>query len=149
MRHRSAFLPTLLLSILAIAACIFVPALAADAPLSAERERALKPKDSFRECDVCPEMVVVTAGSFTMGSPDNEKGRVFMNASPQHRVTIARPFAVGKFEVTLDQFEAFVKETGHGTGLICTTFEQGTYGRRPGRSFRNPGFGQNGSHPVT
>ena len=43
-------------------------------PLSPERERALKPKDVFKECDKCPEMVVVTAGSFTMGSPASEEG---------------------------------------------------------------------------
>ena len=44
-------------------------------PLSPEREQALVPKDSFKECDPCPEMVVVPAGSFTMGSPANEEGR--------------------------------------------------------------------------
>ena len=49
-------------------------------PLSAERERALKPKDSFKECDTCPEMVVVPAGSFTMGSPASEKERSAMKA---------------------------------------------------------------------
>src|SRR5579872_4567424 len=44
------------------------------APLSAAQEKALKPKDTFRECANCPEMVVVPAGSFTMGSPTTEPG---------------------------------------------------------------------------
>jgi hypothetical protein len=44
-------------------------------PLSAAEECALKPKEVFKECGQCPEMVVVPAGSFTMGSPDNEKDR--------------------------------------------------------------------------
>jgi class 3 adenylate cyclase len=44
-------------------------------PLSAAEECALKPKDSFKECDKCPEMVVVPAGSFIMGTPDGEKER--------------------------------------------------------------------------
>src|ERR1700730_18164308 len=47
----------------------------ASVPLSPERERALKPKDSFKECATCPEMVVMPAGSFTMGSPANELER--------------------------------------------------------------------------
>lgn len=38
-------------------------------PLSPDHERALQPKDSFTECAKCPEMVVVPAGEFTMGSP--------------------------------------------------------------------------------
>jgi len=43
--------------------------------LMPEAERALKPLASFRECAKdCPEMVVVPAGSFRMGSPATEKG---------------------------------------------------------------------------
>ena len=43
--------------------------------LTPEQERALKPKDAFKECTDCPEMIVVPAGNFTMGSPETEKGR--------------------------------------------------------------------------
>src|SRR5262249_60038938 len=46
-----------------------------DTPLSPEREAALKPRDSFKECGTCPQMVVVPTGNFTMGSPDDEPGR--------------------------------------------------------------------------
>src|SRR4051812_48454940 len=65
-------------------------------PLAAEREHALQPKDTFRECEQCPEMVVVPTGSFLMGSPANEPERD-REEGPQHPVTIARAFAVGKF----------------------------------------------------
>ena len=41
--------------------------------LTVAQERAFKPKDSFRECTDCPEMVVVPAGNYVMGSPDGEK----------------------------------------------------------------------------
>jgi len=78
-----------LLSTMAIVASLYGPAFAADAPLSTERERGLKPSDSFRECDACPEMVVVPAGSFTMGSPADEKDRDKNNnqdEAPQHIV---------------------------------------------------------------
>jgi formylglycine-generating enzyme required for sulfatase activity len=116
-------------------------------PLTPESERALKPGDSFRECDGCPEMVVVPAGSFTMGSPDNEKGRNTWE-SPQHVVTFAQPFAVGKFEVTVDQFAAFVRDTGYDAGATCWTFEHGKFDGREGRSWRHPGFPLDGSHPA-
>ena len=51
-----------------------------------------------------PEMVVVPAGSFTMGSPDDEEGRS-SNEGPRHKVTIAKPFAVGGFAVTFDEWD--------------------------------------------
>jgi formylglycine-generating enzyme required for sulfatase activity len=78
--------------------------------LSAAAEHGLKPRDSFRECadaqgkDYCPIMVVVPAGSFLMGSPPSEKGRS-ANEGPQHQVTIAKAFAVSKFELTFDEWD--------------------------------------------
>jgi formylglycine-generating enzyme required for sulfatase activity len=116
-------------------------------PLSAAEEGALKPKDSFKECDICPEMVVVPAGSFTMGSPDSEEGRL-AGEGPQHVVTIGKPFAVAKFHVTVDQLSAFVTETGYDAGSKCWTIENDNYEERSARSWRNPGYSQNGSHPV-
>ena len=62
---------------------------------------------SFRDCLDCPEMVMVPAGSFTMGSPPGEEGR-FDREGPQRHVTIARPFGVGKFEVTFAEWDACV-----------------------------------------
>jgi formylglycine-generating enzyme required for sulfatase activity len=75
-------------------------------PLLPNRERALKPKDTFSECSQCPEMLVVPAGSFTMGSNVSE------NEKPPHRVTLRQPFAVGKFEVTFDEWDACVAHRG-------------------------------------
>lgn len=80
-------------------------------PLSPERERSLKPKDSFKECDACPEMVVVPAGSFTMGSPSNEPNRN-IDEGPQREVRFSGQFAVGKFSVTFDEWDACVADTG-------------------------------------
>jgi formylglycine-generating enzyme required for sulfatase activity/uncharacterized caspase-like protein len=70
-----------------------------------------RPGRAFRDCDVCPEMVVVPAGSFTMGSPPGEEGRSD-SEGPQRWVTIARPLAVGKFEVTFDEWDACVSAGG-------------------------------------
>jgi formylglycine-generating enzyme required for sulfatase activity len=61
-------------------------------------------------CPACPEMVVAPAGTFTMGSPPSEPGRGIDEA--QVFVEIARPFAVGKFAVTFDQWDACVAEGG-------------------------------------
>jgi hypothetical protein len=77
-----------------------------------DAEQALKPGQTFRECARdCPEMVVVPAGEFMMGSPINEKGRPD-DENPPHRVTIARQFAVSKFEVTFADWDACVSVGG-------------------------------------
>jgi formylglycine-generating enzyme required for sulfatase activity len=110
-------------------------------------DSSLKPQDTFKECDKCPEMVVVPAGSFTMGSPGSEPGRG-VDEAPQHQVTIAKPFAVGKFAITVDQFAAFAAETKFDAGSNCLTLEDGKPEDRQGRSWHNPGFSQEGSHPA-
>jgi formylglycine-generating enzyme required for sulfatase activity len=69
------------------------------------------PGQSFRDCDRCPELVVVPAGSFVMGSPAGEEGR-YLDEGPQRMVTIARAFAVGKFEVTFGEWDACVAGGG-------------------------------------
>ena len=80
--------------------------------LSPDAERALKPGQAFRECAKdCPEMVVVPAGEFMMGSPPTEK-RAMPDEVPQHRVTIARPFAVSKYDVTFNDWDACVSVGG-------------------------------------
>jgi formylglycine-generating enzyme required for sulfatase activity len=76
--------------------------------LSTAQERALKPKDSFKECTDCPEMIAVPAGSFLMGSP---VGQGDNDEHPQHNVSFAKPFAIAKYELTFDQWDGCV---GHG-----------------------------------
>jgi formylglycine-generating enzyme required for sulfatase activity len=80
-------------------------------PLSRAQECGLKPKDLFKECAQCPEMIVVPAGAFTMGSPDDEPERN-KNEGPQRQVTFARPFAVGRYAVTFDEWDACVAAGG-------------------------------------
>ena len=59
----------------------------------------------FRDCSECPEMIVVPAGVYRMGSPSPGPSR---NAAegPVHRVSIPEPFAVGVYEVTFEQWDA-------------------------------------------
>ena len=72
---------------------------------------------SFRDCPDCPEMVVVPAGSFMMGEPSGTT--TDQKVQPQHRVTIAKPFAIGKFTVTFDEW------------LACLNGHYGCYFYRP------------------
>lgn len=116
-------------------------------PLTAAQERALAPGDRFTDCAGCPDMTVLPAGRFTMGSPETEPQRT-ANEGPQRVVAIGRPFAAGTFEVTGDQYAAFVAATGHPVATACYTLEDGLVEERPGRSWRDPGFPQTGSHPV-
>jgi formylglycine-generating enzyme required for sulfatase activity len=115
--------------------------------LSAAEECALKPKDAFRECAHCPVMVVLPPGSFTMGSPASEPGRD-VGEGPQHDVRIAKLFAVGEFQVTVDEFKAFVTATGYDAGSTCYAWNGKSWELQSGRSWRDPGFAQTGSHPV-
>lgn len=69
--------------------------------------------ETFRDCPHCPEMVVVPAGSFMMGSPPWEEGR-YNDEGPVHRVAFAAPFAVGVFEVTFAEWDACVSAGGCG-----------------------------------
>ncbi|NQV56483.1 MAG: SUMF1/EgtB/PvdO family nonheme iron enzyme [Rhodospirillales bacterium] len=75
--------------------------------------RNLSPGTTFQQCADCPAMVIVPAGSFIMGSPDTEKGRHPSEIEgPQHRVTVAKPFAVGQFEVTFRSWDACIAAGG-------------------------------------
>ena len=103
--------------------------------------------DSFRDCAECPEMVVLPAGSYRMGSPSYEQRRG-EDEGPVREVTIAAPFAIGRHEVTVAEFGRFVDETGYSAGSSCRTYESGEWESRAGRGWRNPGFGQSGRHPV-
>jgi formylglycine-generating enzyme required for sulfatase activity len=67
---------------------------------------------TFRDCQECPEMVVVPAGSFTMGD-DLEGPQLDDLEGPRHQVTIGQPLAVGKYPVTRDEYTRFVEATGH------------------------------------
>jgi formylglycine-generating enzyme required for sulfatase activity len=116
-------------------------------PIFIAEECKLKPKDVFKECERCPEMVVLPAATFTIGSPDSEKGR-HRDEGPQHTVKITKPLAVGKFDVTVDQFAAFVTATGYQSGSSCWTFDGSKWVETQDRSWRNPGFVQAGSHPA-
>ena len=101
----------------------------------------------FRDCAECPELVVVPAGSYEMGSPPGEEGRG-EDEGPVHRVTVSVPIAVGVYEVTRREWGRFVSETGYAPVGSCWTYESGARKNRTGRGWRNPGFSQGEGHPA-
>lgn len=87
------------------------------APPSPAKPERIAVKDSvdvqvFRDIDAswCPEMVVLPAGAFVMGSPENEEGRMY-SEGPQHRVTLGYRFAMGRYPVTFAQYDHFCDAT--------------------------------------
>ena len=73
------------------------------------RGGGLKPGESFRDLDAGPEMVIVPAGEFWMGSKDGEGDA---DERPRHKVKIPAPFSIGRYAVTLDEYMAGVKAGG-------------------------------------
>lgn len=84
----------------------------------------------FKDAPFAPDMVMVPAGSFVMGSPEDEPGRRHCEG-PQHKVTFSKPFAIGRHAVTRGQFAEFARTTGYYADL-----------------WEDPGFTQDDSHPV-
>jgi formylglycine-generating enzyme required for sulfatase activity len=95
-------------------------------PLRPELERALKPKDGFKECEACPTMIAMPAGAFTMGSPASELQRS-SDEGPQQQVVIRQAFAVGRSEVSFEEWFACVAEGG------CNAYRPGDYGWGAGK----------------
>jgi len=100
-------------------------------------------------------MVVVPGGNFIMGSPAAEKSWAVSHGAtigsvsdeaPQHVVSLPS-FAIGKYDVTRDEYAAFVRETGRPAGDGC-----GSNGfhwtKDPNRNWRNPVIAQKGRDPV-
>ncbi|MFT0866575.1 formylglycine-generating enzyme family protein [Pseudomonas sp. CAM1A] len=93
------------LTLAALLVACSLPALAA-AP-------ARKPGSVFRDCaKTCPEMVVLPAGSFMMGTPDDEKGRQD-DEGPLHQVTFKKAFAVSQYQITNGEWKTYLKATGY------------------------------------
>ena len=90
---------------------LLVVVAALGAPTVRANDTKLKPGATFRDCPGCPEMIVLPAGDFVMGSPEGV-GR--KEEHPSRKVTIAEPIGVGKFEVTFQEWDDCVASGGCG-----------------------------------
>jgi len=100
---------------------------------------------SFRDCADCPEMVVIPAGTFLMGSPPDEKRRDAIEG-PQHRVAIRR-FAAGRYDVTRGEWRAFAVATHWSTVKGCQWVGP-TRDHEATSSWQQLDFVQTDRHPV-
>ena len=82
-------------------------------PLSGHGAELPEPNrvQTIQDCDVCPVMVLIPAGSFTMGSAMDEAGR-YDDEGPERVIKISAPFALGKYEVTFDEWDACTADGG-------------------------------------
>lgn len=120
---RRAATATLLAAALALAGCAATP----------------KSGDVFRDCADCPDLVVVPAGTFRMGFDGGEEGRP---EGPVRDVTIPRPFALGRVEVTQRQFAAFVAATRREMPGGCQVWRDGAWATPPEAGWSDPGYGR-------
>ena len=142
------------LCILLTLACSFTTSMYAVAQTKAAPRAA---RTVFRDCKACPEMVVLPAGSFTMGSSAEEKSWAASHGSnlasvadeaPQRQVSLPS-FALGKYDVTRSEYAAFARETGYpagngcGTGRAIFKWEKDTK-----LTWENPGHAQTDRDPV-
>ena len=74
-----------------------------------ELASAPAPGETFRDCPNCPEMVVIPAGQFLMGDMDED---AVLKEKPAHEVRIAKPFAMGRYEVTFAEYDRYAQATG-------------------------------------
>lgn len=96
------------------------------------------------------DFVYIQPGDFVMGSPEDEEGRE--ETETQHRVTLSRGFFMQATEVTVDQWRAFVEDSGYESTAMetgCMVLEEGEWDIRKGYHWEKPGFSQQGDHPVT
>lgn len=134
------------------------PRAARDAPLRKQSRKQPQPPGPgtpFRDCvNGCPEMVMLPQGAFMMGAPPEEEGEdvpeFFRGHSvPQHEVTIRYPLAIGRFDVTRDEYARFVAETNRPDPDTC--YGPDASGRETeiqGANWHTPGYPQTGKDPV-
>jgi formylglycine-generating enzyme required for sulfatase activity len=107
------------------------------------------PRESFRDCLECPEMVRIPPGTFLMGSPEDERQRA-SGEGPVHEVHIGYTFAVSKFPVTRGEWRRYLVEAGRDGSQGCRGFNHalGKWALTPEYGWSDPGFRQDETHPV-
>jgi formylglycine-generating enzyme required for sulfatase activity len=116
----------------------FVIALLALVPPGTSLAQIQKDRE-FQECPVCPIMVGIPSGTFVMGSPRSESGR-FDSEGPQHSVAI-KAFALGKYDVTSEEFLTFLRETGYQPAACNPILDMKWHSPGHGRAY-SPYYGE-------
>jgi formylglycine-generating enzyme required for sulfatase activity len=111
------------------------------------RSATPSPGSIISDCAHCPEQVVVPAGRFRMGSSPGDPGHE-SDEGPPLVVTIARPFSIGRYEVTRSQYRRFVEATGHVGQAGCWVWLVANFFDR-NKDWRDNVSGPGGDLPVT
>ena len=150
----------------AIPSTTAVPVVGSSSPVDAKQSQSQGEKNLTLDLGnkVAMNLALIPAGKFLMGSPEGEDVR--RRDEAQHGVTLSKPFYMGVHHITVDQFAAFVKESGYKTDAEkegCSESAEIKNGKlvtgkgknikfipkkMVGASWRNPGFQQKGDHPV-
>jgi formylglycine-generating enzyme required for sulfatase activity/class 3 adenylate cyclase len=109
---------------------------------------------TFRDCPNCPEMIVVPAGRYQMGTDGVDIARFAIlqamaeHEQPQHEVTIAKPFALARYDITRAEYAAFAKATNFRPRAGCLLGTSTGWQMRAEGSWEDPGFQQTDRDPV-
>lgn len=102
------------------------------------------------DAKLAPAMVAIRPGRFSMGSEEGDA-----DEQPPHDVTIPKPFAISRCEITVGQFKQFVQDAKYqtiaeknGKGCFGWDLEKKSWEQQPERNWKNPGFAQTDAHPV-
>jgi formylglycine-generating enzyme required for sulfatase activity len=122
-------------------------------PAPRPKQRLPQPGTEIRDCPKCPVTVAIPLGTFLMPYPPGDSGRLFQEG-PVRSVTFSEPIAVGKFEVTFDEWDACVADRqcqkiddkGRGRGrrpAVYVTWNQATeftkwLSKKTGKTYRLP-----------
>ena len=99
-------------------------ALALPSAVSGQSDERMSPGDVLKDCEDCPELVVIPGGSFMMGTTISDREvDLSRGEGPQVKVTLDYMFAAGRFEVTHGQFKAFVEATGYQVKDECRVWD--------------------------
>lgn len=127
---------------------LFVAALAASGTAIAQDN------ETIRDCETCPELVVLSPGTFYLGAEQDEGRRWKMldrmssNEGPRISITVSTSFAIGRTEVTRGQFARFVSETGHKVKSGCFHLTSSGWSVQPKLNWEDPGFEVTDEHPI-
>lgn len=136
---------------------VLFAALAVTVALSVGTAHAqMAPGAILKDCEVCPEVVVIPAGTFVMGSTAEETERAEVRErdrvreQPPRQVNIHVDFALGRFEVTVAEWRAFTEATGREPGESCLTWDipANAWQWVDGATWWEPGYEQTDQHPV-
>lgn len=126
-------------------AFLAVPSFAVSQPVSNGHPTPAHTATVFQDCPECPELVVIPAGTFQIGSPADEPGR-YDEEGPQREVKIKK-FAAAKYIVTRLQWTTYVREAEQNTDKGCD-YSMLTKEHEADASWMNLGFEQDDRHPV-